>query len=62
MKYSIVLKKLADSHFKLIQKSGNKSSLKKLKLILDELEIHPKTGTGNPEQLKQIYLVFGVGE
>jgi toxin YoeB len=26
--------------------------MKKLNIILEELEIHPQTGTGNPEQLK----------
>lgn len=52
MKYSVVFNEFADQHIKQIKKSGDKASLKKLKQILDELENHPKTGIGNPEQLK----------
>lgn len=52
MRYTVIVKKRADNHFKAIQKSGDKASLKRLKQIIEELEIHPKTGVGNPEQLK----------
>jgi toxin YoeB len=52
MIYRVVFNELSDSHLLKIQKSGDKASLKKLHKILDELTIHPKTGTGNPEQLK----------
>ena len=52
MKYTLIIRKLADQHFQNIKKSGDLSSLKKLKVILEELEQHPKFGTGNPEQLK----------
>jgi toxin YoeB len=52
MKYSIVIQKLADTHFKKLQKSGDVASLKKLKQILEELESNPKIGVGNPEPLK----------
>jgi toxin YoeB len=52
MKFTVVVEKPAQDHFQKITKSGDKSSLKKLHKILDELEIHPQTGTGNPEQLK----------
>jgi len=52
MKYTVIIKKLADEHFQKIKKSGDKASLKKLKIILSELENHPHHGTGNPEQLK----------
>jgi len=52
MNYSIVIQKLADSHFKKLKKSGDSVSLKKLKHILVELETHPRTGLGNPEELK----------
>ena len=34
------------------KKSGNKSVLKKLFSLLEELYEHPFTGTGKPEQLK----------
>lgn len=52
MKFTVVVQEPAQEHFKKIVKSGDKASLNKLNKILDELEIHPKTGTGNPEQLK----------
>lgn len=52
MNYSIVIQKLADSQFKKLKKSGDSVSLKKLKHILVELETHPRTGLGNPEELK----------
>ena len=35
-----------------IYKSGDTASIKKLKQIFEELEEHPKTGIGQPEQLK----------
>ena len=54
MSYKIIFDKIAKTDIDAIKKSGDKSSLKKLNKILDELGIHPKTGTGNPEQLKQI--------
>ena len=35
-----------------LQKTGEKVVLKKLAAFLVELETHPETGTGHPEQLK----------
>lgn len=52
MNYQIVFEFNSKKDIDFIKKSGDKSSLKKLNKILDELEIHPKIGTGNPEQLK----------
>ena len=52
MSYKVIFDKIAKTDIDAIKKSGDKSSLKKLNKILDELGIHPKTGTGNPEQLK----------
>jgi len=51
-KYFIEIKETAQKEMKLIQKAGDKSTIKKLELILVELENHPTTGTGKPEQLK----------
>ncbi len=51
-KYFIEIKETAQKEMKQIQKSGDKSTIKKLELILIELENHPTTGTGKPEQLK----------
>ena len=33
------------------RKSGDKQALKKVKQLIDELEIHPKTGNGKPKPL-----------
>jgi toxin YoeB len=52
MKFTVVIEKVAQDHFKKIIKSGDIASLKKLNKILEELEIHPKLGTGKPEELK----------
>jgi len=35
-----------------IEKSGDKSSIKKVERIIAELYVHPETGTGKPEKLK----------
>ena len=52
MKYRINFTKRADSHVKIILKSGNKADISKFFKIIEELEKHPSTGIGNPEQLK----------
>ncbi len=52
MKYTVIVKRLAQTHIQDIVKSGDKSSIKKLKQILTDLEINPMEGVGNPEQLK----------
>jgi len=52
MSYKVIFDKIAKTDIDAIKKSGDKSSLKKLNKILDELGIHPKTGTVSPEQLK----------
>lgn len=51
-KYFIEIKETAQKEMKQIKKSGDKATIKKLELILIELENHPTTGTGKPEQLK----------
>ncbi len=56
--YKIIFDKLAKTDIDAILKSGDKASLKKLNKILDELETHPKTGIGNPEQLKHQLLGY----
>jgi toxin YoeB len=52
MTYTLRIDRIADIHFQKIKKSGDKITFEKLKKILLELQIHPKTGIGNPEQLK----------
>ncbi len=51
-KYFIDLKDEAIEDFKLIYKSGDKASIKKLEKIVYELAFHPTIGIGNPEPLK----------
>ena len=50
--YKLELSKTADDDLKKIKKSGKKIDLKKIETLLSELEEHPKTGTGSPEQMK----------
>ena len=52
MKYTIKFLPRAIVDRQKLEKSGDKIALKKLMRLLDELEIHPRTGTGKPEQLK----------
>ena len=52
MSYKVIFDKIAKTDIDAIKKSGDKSSLKKLNKILDELGIHPKTGTGVRLQTK----------
>lgn len=50
--YQLSYEKQAEKDLQLIKKSGNKPLLKKLANILHELKEHPRTGTGQVEQLK----------
>ena len=50
--YRLEYEKKSEKDFVAIKRSGNKSLLKKLEDLLYELKEHPRTGTGQPEQLK----------
>lgn len=52
MKYALIFLPEAEEGIRRIKKSGNKTLLKKLAVLLEEISEHPKTGTGKPEQLK----------
>lgn len=52
MKYVVEISQLANTHIKIFKKSGQKILLKKIERLLEELEVHPFEGTGNPEALK----------
>ena len=52
MKYKVNLTDDAKKDIEKLEKSGDKKSLKKLFVLLEELEVHPTYGTGRPEQLK----------
>lgn len=52
MKYEIILTKNALEDIYQLKKSGDSRALKKLNSLLTELEEHPASGTGKPEQLR----------
>lgn len=52
MIYKIKLSPVAEEQFEEWMRSGSKSVQKKLSVLIDELELHPMTGTGKPERLK----------
>lgn len=52
MIYQIAFSKKSKQDIELLKKTGDKIALKKLDVLLSELRMHPKTGTGQPEQLK----------
>lgn len=55
MKYAIELTDLALRQFEEWRKSGQTKVLKKISKLLDELTMHPTSGTGKVEQLKGNY-------
>nr|WP_302831128.1 Txe/YoeB family addiction module toxin [uncultured Bacteroides sp.] len=52
MSYTIKYTDDAEDDIERLRKSGNKQALKKLKDLLLEVAEHPRTGTGQVEQLK----------
>lgn len=52
MKYTIHFESQADKDIKKILKSAKQSEIEKLRNIVFELENHPSSGTGKPEQLR----------
>lgn len=51
-KFGLKIEDKAKADFVKIYKSGDKTSIKKLEIIIEELSENPKIGLGNPEQLK----------
>lgn len=51
-RFRVIIRKLAEKHIKHHYYSGNKATIKRIQQIISELELHPYTGIGNPEQLK----------
>ena len=49
--YRLVFTEDAQNDLRLLQKNAPQA-IKQLKKLLDELQIHPRTGTGKVEQLK----------
>lgn len=52
MSYTLEFTKTAIEDIEKHKKSGDQTILKKLNTLLQELMLHPKTGTGQPEKLK----------
>lgn len=52
MSYTLRLTPEAIKDIERHKKSGDKKLLKKISVLLDELREHPRTGTGQPEELK----------
>ncbi len=50
--YTIILDPIFQDDIDKHLKAGNKKLVRKALTILDELEHHPRRGTGKPEQLK----------
>jgi len=51
-KFRVIVSETAIKDIARHKKSGNKASVNKIAVILKELEEHPYSGTGQPEQLK----------
>ncbi len=52
MSYTLQLTSDAIQDIDRLKKAGDKATLKKLSVLLEELTEHPRTGTGQPEELK----------
>lgn len=50
--YKLIFKKRAETDIENHQKSGNVPILRKLTSLLEEIKVHPRSGTGKPEQLR----------
>ena len=53
MNYSIEITEEAEEHLKFFSKN-DKKLINKINNLIKDLEIHPKTGIGKPERLKNI--------
>ena len=51
-KFEIELTEIALEGIERLRRGGEKQALRKLNLLLSELEEHPTTGTGRPERLR----------
>lgn len=52
MAYILDFREKAINDIDFFKRTGNKVILNKIASLLDELELHPLTGTGKPEKLK----------
>ena len=52
MAYELIITLQAQEELKEFKRSGQTNVVKKIEKLLGELQEHPQTGTGKPEQLK----------
>jgi len=52
MSYTLKLTTNAIEDIEYLKKAGDKATLRKLGVLMEELTEHPRTGTGQPEELK----------
>lgn len=50
--YTVLLLDQFKQDVRYFKKSGMGQAINKINTFLEELQVHPKTGTGHPEQLK----------
>ena len=50
--YKIKFQDKSKEGIRRLEKSGDKQAMKKLTILIEELKIHPREGTGRPEQLR----------
>jgi toxin YoeB len=58
MSYTLQFSQTALDDIDKHKKTGDKSVLKKIEKLLNELRVHPTSGTGKPEMLKHDYQGF----
>jgi toxin YoeB len=58
MSYTITLTKDAVEDIEYLRQSGDKAALKKLANLIKELADHPRTGMGQPEEVKYEFTGF----
>lgn len=58
MTYVLRFTQIALSDIELHKQAGDRKLLEKLKVLFEELRLHPKTGTGRPEKLKHNFSGF----
>ena len=52
MTYIVTFSARAQKHIEDLERSGNQTVLRKIVMLVSELEKHPREGTGKPEMLK----------
>jgi toxin YoeB len=57
-RYIVEVSQDARKHLQEIHRSGNKSLIRKVEQLFLELSEHPYTGTGKPEQMKYISVMW----